>query len=627
MALTESDIKIIIAAELKKKGFNDAQKATNLLDRQFKKLGATVAGVFSAQQVINFGKAALNAFKEDELGARRFEQALKGVNLGFASPDIERYLENLEKQTYITKGELRPAFQQLAQTTRSVSKSQSILNTAIDVAAGSGESLDTVIGDLTRSYLGNNAGLSKYYLGLSKTELKTKSFAEIQELLNKQFTGQRAAYLETYAGKLSILSVGFEQMQTTIGQGLVDAFATLSGEAGILGASQSMYNFGVVTADVIRGVAASLDWLRQNIPFADTFLDPSNIPVIGAWYDLFAELGKKNRPLFFPTAGEGRPAYERRLKQIEEDAIKREKQLEALRLKSLKAQEKANRLKRISIMLMEKEKKFDVTRAQLAAAMQGKLTEEEAKRVKELMLIEDIKQAIAEQDVDKAEKLMDELQKLKKETEVLAETLINLEAGNPFEKWDGYFASAKKLLADMMSSLNANMQAANDLITSIAASRAAANAAVIAAKTDKATAYAEAAGASSSAAAQATADAENAIAAAAAAIAAAVTPEDKASAEEFMKAAQESAAAAAVLTESVAAAEYASALAGLDLANEILNESVFAAGQAGIIPEVTINVNVEGSVLAAEDLANTITDIQYNYQKSGRGLVYSSVAI
>lgn len=627
MALTESDIKIIIAAELKKKGFKDAEKATNKLDEGFKRLGGTIATVFSAQQIINFGKQAMKAFVDEEQAAARFEQTLKGVNLGFATPDIERYLDTLEKQTGVLKDELRPAFQTLAQTTRTVYKSQDILATAIDVAAGSGVDLQTVIKDLSKSYLGNNASLGKYNLGLTKAELKTTSFEKVQELLNKQFSGQRAAYLQTYAGRLELINVSYDKMQETIGGALLDSFQMLIGDGGIGGATSAMEQFGISAADAIRGIGVVISSVQTRIPFFDQLQYLTQIPGAMKLLEKLMDLGATKRPLFFPSAGVGRPELDRRERVLEEERIKRQKQLEALRLKSLREQEKANRLKRISIMLMEKEKKFDLTRAQLNAALQGKLTAEEEKRVKELLLIEDIKQAIAEQDVDKAEKLMDELQKVKDETEALAETLINLEAGNPFSKWDGYFASAKKLLADMMASLNANMQAANDLITSIAASRAAANAAVIAAKTDKATAYSEAASASSTAAANATSEANAAIAAAAAAIANAVTPEEKAAANDFMEAAQASLDAANVLTESVAAAEYAAALAGLDLANEYLNESIMAAGSAGIIPEVTINVNVEGSVLAAEDLANTITDIQYNFQKSGRGLLYSAVAI
>ncbi len=232
-----------------------------------------------------------------------------------------------------------------------------------------------------------------------------------------------------------------------------------------------------------------------------------------------------------------------------------------------------------------------------------------------------------EQDVEKAEKLMDELQKLQKETEVLAETLIDLKAGNPFSEWDGYFANAKKLIIDLYASLAANQKLVDDMMKSINDSRAAANAAVMAAKTDKATAYSEAAQASGNYAALAAQDAAKAINDAAAAIANATTPEEKAAAEEFMRAAVESQDAANVLGESVAAADLAAALAGLELANEYLNQSIEAATGQGLIPEVNVTVNVSGNVTTEQDLVETITDQLYQYQKSGKGLLYSSVAI
>jgi hypothetical protein len=627
MALTESDIKIIIAGELKKKGFQDAEKATNSLEKKFKSLAKTVVAVFSVREVVQFGKAAVKAFEEDEVAARRFESALKGVNLGFATPEIENYLENLEKFTAITKGQLRPAFQTLASTTRSVAMSQDILNTAIDVSAGTGVELQTVVNDLSKSFLGNNASLYKYELGLSKSELKAKSFNEIQELLNNQFSGQRAAFLDTYAGKVSLLEASYARMQTTIGSGLVDAFTLLSGENGIAGATDSMERFGVVAADVIRGVGVAISEVQSRIPFVNSFLDPTKFSGLLQFVDILRQTGEASRPLFFPGGGIGKPGVDKQLAAIEEAAITREKELERLRSKQLKEQAKLNRLKQISLMLIQKESRFDLNRIQLAAALQGKLTDEERKRVEELMLIEDIKQAIAEKDVDKAEKLLDELNKVKTETEALAETLLDLEAGNPFYKWPEYFESAKKNLKDLYDTLAKQQLALNELMSSIVISRANANANVLTAKIDKSTAFSEAASASRAFAEISSEDAAAAAAQAAAAVAAATTTEEKAAAQAAVDAANAYVDATTLLTESLAAADLAAALAGLELANEYLNQSIEAATSQGIIPETTINVTVEGNVTSAEDLAEVITDIQYNYQKTGKGLLLSSRAI
>jgi hypothetical protein len=570
MALTESDIKIIIAGELKKKGFQDAEKATNSLEKKFKSLGKTVLAVFSVREVVRFGKAAVKAFEEDEVAARRFESALKGVNIGFATPEIEKYLENLEKFTAITKGELRPAFQTLATTTRSVAMSQDLLNTAIDVSTGTGVNLQTVINDLSRSFLGNNASLAKYQLGLSKSELKAKSFNEIQELLNNQFSGQRAAFLDTYAGKVSLLEASYERMQTTIGSGLVDAFTLLAGDNGIAGATDSMERFGVVAADVIRGVGVAISEVQSRIPFFSSFLDPTKFSGILQFVDILRQTGEASRPLFFPGGGIGKPGVDKQLAAIEEAAIKREKELEKLRSKQLKEQAKLNRLKQISLMLIQKEARFDLNRIQLAAALQGKLTDEERQRVEELLLIEDIKQAIAEKDVDKAEKLLDELNKVRTETEALAESLLDLEAGNPFSKWPEYFAAAKKNLQDLFDSLAKQQLLLNELTSGIAAGRAKANQSVIDAKTDRTTAYAVAAGRTREEAERATREAAEAAAQAAKALLEAQNEAERVAAQEGIRAAEAAAAAAQLLTETIAVADFATALAAESEANEFL---------------------------------------------------------
>jgi hypothetical protein len=627
MALTESDIKIIIAGELKKKGFQDAEKATNSLEKKFKSLAKTVVAVFSVREVVRFGKAAVKAFEEDEVAARRFESALKGVNIGFATPEIENYLENLEKFTAITKGELRPAFQTLATTTRSVAMSQDLLNTAIDVSTGTGVNLQTVINDLSRSFLGNNASLAKYQLGLSKSELKAKSFNEIQELLNNQFSGQRAAFLDTYAGKVSLLEASYERMQTTIGSGLVDAFTLLAGDNGIAGATDSMERFGVVAADVIRGVGVAISEVQSRIPFLDSFLDPTKFSGILQFVDILRQTGEASRPLFFPGGGIGKPGVDKQLAAIEEAAIKREKELEKLRSKQLREQAKLNRLKQISLMLIQKEARFDLNRIQLAAALQGKLTDEERQRVEELLLIEDIKQAIAEKDVDKAEKLLDELNKVRTETEALAESLLDLEAGNPFSKWPEYFAAAKKNLQDLFDSLAKQQLLLNELTSGIAAGRAKANQSVLDAKTDRTTAYAVAAGRTREEAERATREAAEAAAQAAKALLEAQNEAERVAAQEGIRAAEEAARAAQLLTETIAVADFATALAAESEANEFLGQSMDAAFFAGIIPNVEINVNVEGNVTTAEDLAEVITDIQYNYQRTGKGILLSSRAI
>jgi hypothetical protein len=90
--------------------------------------------------------------------------------------------------------------------------------------------------------------------------------------------------------------------------------------------------------------------------------------------------------------------------------------------------------------------------------------------------------------------------------------------------------------------------------------------------------------------------------------------------------------AAALLGESEAEAALIESELALREAENAIREATLAAlfARLGLDAEgnpVTINVTVEGSVIAAEDLAETITDIQYTYQRTGKGLLFSSIAI
>lgn len=605
-----SVIRIDIASEFKEKGFKKAEKSATLLDSQFKKLGSTIAAAFSTRAIYNFGREAVKAFSDDQQAAARFEQALKGVNLGFASPEIERYLESLEKQTGVLKDQLRPAYQTLAQTTRSVNQSQDILNTAMDVAAGTGIDLQTVVSDLSKSYLGNNASLSKYNIGLSKTELRTTSFKKVQELLNKQFSGQRAAYLETYAGKLELINVSYNKMQDTIGGALLDSFSMLIGDGGIGGATSAMERFGMAAADAIRGIGVLVSTVTTRIPLFDQIQYLSQFPQAMKLLNMLIDLGKAERPLFFPTAGIGQPAIDAKLKKLEEEAIKRQKELEKLRQKTLIEQEKANRLKRISIALMEKEKKFDLTRIQLQAALQGKLTDKERARVEELMLIEDIKQAVQEQNADKAEELLGKLEELQSKTEKLALSLTTFpKANDPFGDWLDSLAKIMDALVQIQMVTNANTLAARS-------AGSAGNAAAAAGD------YYAASGAALSASAQAS----QAVDAANAAVAAAVTPEEKAAAQEFLDAANESVDAADMLAESAAA--LALAAAGLELVAgaNLLGESIAGAYSTGINPN-NITVNIAGNVTTEQDLIEAVSQGLYEIQKRGQSITLNAIAI
>ncbi len=252
-----AELRIPIIGEFKgKKAFKEADNSVKGLNKSFKRLAGAAGIGLSTAAIVNFGKKSVAAFIADEKAASQLAQSVKNLGLAFETPRIEKFISEMSMASGVADDVLRPSMQKLLQTTGSVAKSQELLTQALDISRGSGVDFETVVGDLTAAYVGQTRGLRKYSLGLSVAELKTMSFAEVQERLNKQFTGANAAYLETYAGKLEVITTAAGEAQETIGKGLIDAFTILSSESGnIKDLTTAMNTFAEGTAAAFRNVA------------------------------------------------------------------------------------------------------------------------------------------------------------------------------------------------------------------------------------------------------------------------------------------------------------------------------------------------------------------------------------
>ena len=578
-------------------------KAVGKADKAFSALGKKFAAIFSVGAVIKFGKDSVKAFQDAEKEANLLRTQLESINLGFASPFVNQYIDNLALLSGVSGGVLTDAFNSLSQATEDVTTAQKLLNTALDISAGTSKDLKTVTSALQRAYLGETTALAKLRIGYTTADLKARDFDEVLAELQNKFQGSSAKAADTLAGKMARLTESVEQAKEAFGEGLVK------------GLQDSQVEIEQLQEDVI-GLGDALGYAAGQATgfFAKAFQDivKDFEESDGAFQQFVRSLVKSTAEVTRLEEERGRAGLRarNRILKAEQSITKTKKEQDKL----------ADREKKNALAIAKAKAVFDIEKIQIEAALQGKITEEERTR---LLLMK----AILAEDGATATALAEKLKEIQKQTTDLATSLTNLKAGNPFSEWDGYFEAAKKNIKDLFDTLAKQQMALNELMTGIATSRATANADVIAAKTDKATAFKEAAEASGVFAGLSSADAAAAVVAAAEAVAAATTPEEKAAAQEAVDAANAYVDATSLLTESLAAADLAAALASLELANEYLNQSIEAATSQGIIPETTINVTVEGNVTSAEDLAEVITDIQYNYQKTGKGLLLSSRAI
>jgi hypothetical protein len=225
-------VKIDVAAEFTgKPAFKKADTAVVQLNKRTQNLGKTLTRTFGTAAVLAFGRASVKAFAEDNKAATSLGQTLKNLDLAYGSNigTVNGYISRLEAQTGVLDDELRPAMDRLLRATGSVTKSQELLNLALDIAAGTGKSVTQVSQSLQKAFLGQTQAIGRLGVGLSKAEIQSSSFEEIQQRLTTLFAGQATAAAETFAGKLDRLTVASNNAKETIGAGLVDALTALSG--------------------------------------------------------------------------------------------------------------------------------------------------------------------------------------------------------------------------------------------------------------------------------------------------------------------------------------------------------------------------------------------------------------
>jgi len=183
-----ADVKIDIATEFTgKKAFKQAETATDKLNRGVKNLASTFGLAFGTAAVLNYAKKSVRAAADDQKAQQQLALALKNVGLERDAASTEQYISRLETEFGILDDLLRPAYQRLAIATGNSAESQRLLNLALDISASTGKDVGSVTTALSRAYLGNNTALTRLGVGLSKADLKTKSFEEITTQLADTF--------------------------------------------------------------------------------------------------------------------------------------------------------------------------------------------------------------------------------------------------------------------------------------------------------------------------------------------------------------------------------------------------------------------------------------------------------
>ena len=245
------------------------------------------AGAYAIKLAVDGVKAAI----EDEAAQIRLATALKN-----ATGATDEMIKSVEKQilktslaTGVADDKLRPALQRLSLSTNDVTKAQSLLNLALDISQSRQLPLETVANALGKAYDGNTAALSKLNIGYSAAELKTMSFTQVQSELSDLFGGAAADNAETFAGRLQILKVTFDEAKESVGAKLLPIIQQLV-EFVVNEVVPALGKFAQFFKPITDAIDNNKEAFTEFIGFIQKYVVPVLVTVLGGAFKVVGEI-------------------------------------------------------------------------------------------------------------------------------------------------------------------------------------------------------------------------------------------------------------------------------------------------------------------------------------------------
>jgi hypothetical protein len=442
------NIIIDLAAEFTgRKAFNDAGKSTSSLEKSVKSLGRTFAVTFGTAAVLAYGKASVKAAAADQKAQQQLALALKNVGLSRDAATAEGYIQRIEKELGIVDDKLRPAYSNLVIATRDYNETQRLMGIAMDISANKGKDLELVSSALAKAYLGNNTALGKLNIGISKADLASKSYKEITDELAITFAGSAKLSAESFAGSIDKLSIASNNAKEVIGTSLINALAAFSGKKGVDGAVSSIDKLASGISSTVTGTA----YLVKEIKIAKPILVGAGVAIMLAWAPWFtaitaavalvgyignalkANAGFQGMGNVAMTGGSNMDT-QRADKAAAAKAVAAGKAAAAAKIKADKlaaaAKIKADKNAADNAAKLAKAgAMFDLDKIQIEAALKGKITDEETLRLQ-------LQRAILNEDATLADQLQKKLEASQRATAALQGQINGIKPlADPFSAW------------------------------------------------------------------------------------------------------------------------------------------------------------------------------------------------
>jgi hypothetical protein len=367
-------VSIDFLTRLKDKGFKDLEKASKKQSSVLAGLSKQLAAVFSVAAVVKFGKESVRAFQDAQKEANQLRTQLKSLNLGFAQLQISDFIRDLALATGVTGGALTDAFITLSQATNDVTKAQKLLKLSLDISASTGKDLRTVTVALQRAQAGQLSALTRLQIGFTSTTLEGKDLDEILNDLEKKFSGSALVAADTFEGKINRLKEAVEEAKEAFGESLVKGIEASNVSVETL--QKNIIDLGASLGTITGKLIAFNQSVIQDV--TKEFEEDQ-----GYFAGFIKSLVKSNKELAAIDGGRLRAATraQAQIRKVEAENAKNVK-------KTINIQKKADADKKQSAELERLRNrisyKFDIDAINLNAALRRDLSIEDKSRVLEL---------------------------------------------------------------------------------------------------------------------------------------------------------------------------------------------------------------------------------------------------
>ena len=430
---TKSNVFINFITEFKGAALTKGQKQMAAFDRQLKGFAKTFIGVYSAQRLAAYSKASYAAYSQDLKAQMALENQLKNVGMAYQNIGAEQFIAKLQQESGILDDYIRPAYANLIRVTKSYSETQKAIQLAWDTSGATGQDFTSVVNAITQAYQGNTKGLKALNLGLTATQLKTMSIADIFDLMGKKFEGAGEKTV-TAADRMKVV---FADISESVGKSISKGFDTKNAVTNVNALKQAADDLAPVITGLAKGVsyfalglsamATGAKWVKDRVTGTDKVAFQESI--------ITKELYKQNIINI------------NRIQADQKAAKQAAAVAEAERRKTAQAQAKSLALAKLQKFLQTASRVFDQEAITLAAAAQNKLTEEEKARLKLKTDLYNLEQAINDENVSAATQIAESVAADMRLLYDMRGAMVGLgDVKDPFAEW---YKTLQQILADL----------------------------------------------------------------------------------------------------------------------------------------------------------------------------------